>query len=76
MAKFQKISKLIKQPWKDSISGGEADKAKPEQFNLSQLSSGSQEEKEHTEDLKKAMEIAMDHLIQDPNYYKKLKKID
>ena len=33
-------------------------------------------EKEHTKDKKMAVEIAMDHLAEDPNYYKKLKKIE
>lgn len=34
------------------------------------------EEEEHTDDRKKAMEIAMDHLSEDPKYYTKLKKVE
>jgi hypothetical protein len=33
-------------------------------------------EKEHTKDKKMAVEIAMDRLAEDPNYYKKIKKIE
>jgi hypothetical protein len=33
-------------------------------------------EMEHTDDKNKASEIAMDHLVEDPNYYSKLKKIE
>lgn len=40
----------------------------------SQLKKGLQIEKEHTDDEKKAKEIALDHLKEDPNYYNKLKK--
>lgn len=34
------------------------------------------EQEEHTNDRKKAMEIAMDHLSEDPKYYNKLKKME
>ena len=33
-------------------------------------------EKEHTEDVEKVKEIAMDHLSEDPNYYDKLEKVE
>lgn len=42
----------------------------------SQLEMGIKVELEHTNDEKKAKEIAMDHLSEDPNYYSKLKKIE
>jgi hypothetical protein len=41
-----------------------------------QLKMGMTTEKEHTEDIKKAREIAMDHLYEDPSYYSKLKKME
>lgn len=41
-----------------------------------QLNKGIKVEMEHTDDHKKAKEIAMDHLFEDPNYYTKLKKIE
>ena len=74
--KFRRLQALIKQPWKDQIHGGLADESHPSEFNLSQLEAGRKVEREHTDDLKKAMEIAMDHLKEDPDYYKKLKKIE
>lgn len=41
-----------------------------------QLEIGIKIETEHTKDIKKAKEISMDHLWEDPNYYKKLRKMD
>ena len=61
--------------WKDQITGGRADKKSPEDFDPKQLAQGAAVESEHTNDFNMAVEIAMDHLIEDPNYYKKLKKI-
>lgn len=42
----------------------------------SQLNKGIKVEMEHTTDKKKAKEIAMDHLFEDPKYYNKLQKIE
>jgi hypothetical protein len=39
-----------------------------------QLKIGIEVEKEHTDSLKKAKEIAMDHLAETPNYYTKIIK--
>ena len=41
-----------------------------------QFIKGVKVEMEHTKDKKMAVEIAMDHLAEDPNYYTKLKKIE
>lgn len=41
-----------------------------------QLEMGMKVEMEHTDDLEKAKEIAMDHLWEDPSYYTKLKKME
>jgi hypothetical protein len=41
-----------------------------------QLIKGIKVEMEHTDDVKVAKEIAMDHLAEDPNYYTKLKRIE
>jgi hypothetical protein len=41
-----------------------------------ELQKGIKIEMEHTNDKLKAKEIAMDHLYEDPNYYKKLNKIE
>jgi hypothetical protein len=41
-----------------------------------QFDMGVEVEREHTNDLKKAIEIALDHLTEDPKYYSKLSKIE
>jgi hypothetical protein len=58
------------------LLGGKADKMKPEDFDEEQLKIGTEHELEHTDDEDTAREIAMDHLAEDPDYYKKLKKIE
>jgi hypothetical protein len=55
----------------DLVPGGKADKKKPEEFDQEQLAIGTQHELEHTSDATLAQEIAMDHLTEDPDYYKK-----
>lgn len=67
---------LRKTPWKDKIAGGLADKKKPADFGEDQLRQGVMVELEHTNDWRKAMEIAMDHLMEDSKYYDKLKTIE
>lgn len=62
--------------WVDHIVGGNAEGADPSQFDPEQLALGVQEEMEHTSDPDVAAEIAMDHLIKDPEYYQKLKLIE
>lgn len=64
------------QEWKDEISGGLADLCKPEDFDPRQVKMGTKVEMEHTDDPKKAMEIALDHLKENPKYYDDLKKIE
>lgn len=41
-----------------------------------QLEKGKRVEMEHTDDEEKAVEIAKDHLMEMPNYYDKLEKIE
>ena len=62
--------------WEDQISGGLADKKTPKDFNPVELEKGVKVEMEHTNDPKLAKEIAMDHLTEDPDYYKKLAKME
>ena len=45
-------------------------------FLGNELKKGTKVEKEHTDDISVAMKIAKDHLWEDPNYYKKLAKIE
>jgi hypothetical protein len=62
--------------FKDKLKGGKADKKKPKDFDKKQLAAGIKVEREHTKNKHIATEIAMDHLIEDKNYYKKLKKME
>ena len=62
--------------WHDRLKGGAADKLKPSMFPRRTLQKGAKHELEHTDDWKLAMEIAMDHLAEDPKYYVKLAKME
>ena len=55
-----------------AMVGGKAYGMRPSQFDRRQLERGTRVEMEHTNKRKIAREIAMDHLVEDPNYYKKL----
>lgn len=60
----------------EKIPGGLASGKKPKDFDQEQLAAGIKVEMEHTTDKDIAQEIAMDHLSEDPDYYKKLKTIE
>ena len=66
----------MNEKWHDRLKGGLADKKKPTDFDPVQLKAGIKVELEHTNDKKVALEITMDHLTEDPNYYKKLAKME
>jgi len=72
---FQKMkgSKGVKN---DQIPGGLAAGKSDSKFDSEQLAAGTLVEMEHTKDRKIAREIAKDHLTEDADYYKKLKKIE
>ena len=70
------LLRIAQQLFKDEIPGGLADKKSPEDFDQDQLLEGIKVELEHTDDKQLAMEIAMDHLTEDSDYYKKLKLIE
>lgn len=67
---------LTKASHEDKSPGGLADKKSPKDFDAIQLEAGRKVEMEHTDDPVLAQEIAMDHLTEDPDYYKKLKIIE
>jgi len=69
------VEELMLQKACDKIPGGLADDMEPDDFDQEELNAGIKVEMEHTSDKNIAREIAMDHLTEDPNYYKKLKKI-
>lgn len=56
----------------DLIPGGKGDKIDPNTLDKNQLKVGIAVEMEHTDDKKKAMSIAIDHLSEDSEYYTKL----
>lgn len=60
----------------EKIVGGLGDGRPDSDFDKSQLAAGIRVELEHTKDRAIAKEIAKDHLTEDPNYYKKLKKME
>lgn len=70
---YSKAGKSMK---KDELAGGLADNKNPKDFDPKKLKEGLKVEMEHTSNKKIAQEIAMDHLTEDPSYYKKLKEIE
>ena len=70
----------------NQIKGGLADKmsvediAKKHNVEVSHIKSqirmGLKVEMEHTDDPRKALEIAMDHMVESPDYYTKLKEME
>jgi hypothetical protein len=62
--------------WKDKMHGGLADKKNPKDFNRKALKKGIKVEREHAKSIQIAMEIAMDHLTEDPKYYDMLAKME
>ena len=63
-------------PYKDQMPGGYGDEKTPEDFDQDQLKKGVEIEREHTEDPLIALEIAVDHLTEDPHYYDLLEQIE
>lgn len=61
---------------KEKLKGGKGDGKKDSEFDSHWLSVGIKVEREHTDDPEKAKEIAKDHLTEDPQYYKKLRRIE
>lgn len=58
----------------DQMAGGNGDAAAPTDFPFEDVLFGVNVEMEHTSDVRKALEIALDHLAERPDYYKKLDK--
>lgn len=60
----------------DIVPGGAADDKRPCDFPAKSLQMGADHEREHTVNKDLAKEIAMDHLTDDKDYYKKLEKME
>ena len=61
---------------KDKLTGGKADDVSSSEFDVDELASGIEIEKEHTDDEGLAEEIAKDHLKEIPDYYTRLQKME
>ena len=57
----------------DLLPGGKGDDIRASDVDAHELAMGMQVEMEHTSNRKQAREIAMDHLSEDPHYYRKLR---
>lgn len=66
----------LKALYKDRLPGGKGDNLSPDDVNQEQLLKGIQIEFEHTKDPLLAMEIAIDHLAEIPNYYDWLEEME
>lgn len=62
--------------WVDKLPGGLADDKIPSDFDSELILEGLKVELEHTDDILVALEITMDHLTEDEEYYKKLLKME
>jgi hypothetical protein len=60
----------------DKVPGGKGDEAKEADVDPDQLSKGTEIELEHTNDRALAKEIAIDHLMEFPDYYDRLEKME
>lgn len=60
----------------DFLAGGKADDADDGEFDPGQLRKGQHVELEHTDNPAVALEIAKDHLREDPLYYDKLERME
>lgn len=63
-------------PHVDQLPGGLADDWSPADFDPEELDKGIKVELEHVDDRDLAQEIAMDHLVEDTEYYDKLEKVE
>ena len=61
---------------KQMLKGGKGDKLTADDVNYYEFTKGWKHELEHTDDIDKAKEIAIDHLAEDPNYYTRLEMIE
>jgi hypothetical protein len=81
--KFEEYRKAIKDAYqvdiknfKDKIPGGHADGKPVINYDLKQLLTGINFERDHTKDNMLALELAMDHLERIPDYYTRLERMD
>jgi hypothetical protein len=81
--KFERYRKAISasfqidiRDFKDQLKGGSADGKPITAYDLEPLLTGVKVETEHTNDIFIALEIAMDHLQRNPDFYSRLAKME
>jgi nucleoid DNA-binding protein len=74
-AQFYSVEDLQKAQ-RDFLPGGRADNVPLTLFNAEDLEEGTKHEMEHTSSKTIAREIASDHLMEDPDYYRKLRTLE
>ena len=81
--KFEEYRTAIKDSYridiknfKDKIPGGHADGKPIIKYDLKQLLTGINFERDHTKDNMLALELAMDHLENTPDYYTRLERME
>lgn len=60
----------------DRLRGGKGDDRPDSDFDAEDLDEGMRHELEHTRDRAIAREIAKDHLTEDRDYYRKLRRVE
>lgn len=73
---FKTFYKKATHEWIDEISGGLGDDRLPSEFSEDQLTKGLIVELEHTNDPKIALEITIDHLVENDHYYDYLEEME
>lgn len=66
---------VMKARVRDVLHGGNGDGRSLSDFDHEEVRMGMDEEREHTPDEQIRSEIVRDHLVEDPRYYSKLKKL-
>jgi hypothetical protein len=74
MGSMKALSEAAKK--ENKMKGGKGDKLDADRVNYHEFTKGWKHELEHTDDIDKAKEIALDHLAEDPNYYTRLDMIE
>lgn len=73
----EELEDVIDKTGADKLKGGLADNKKPSDFKPEQLRKGTEVEKEHVgSNSQLAREIAMDHLVEHPEYYTHLERME
>lgn len=65
---YRRLAKYVAEH-KDQMPGGLGDDADPEDFSEEQVTKGVKVEMEHTDDPDIALEVVLDHLMENPQYY-------